>query len=252
MTALFPTLDRAAGLFVREQYTQAIPLLEQILAGDPHNLGSALRLATAYSSLGREREALDAFRRAQAMAPQSPDVQTYLALHTVRGKDWEKAVPMLEQIVAQSPERVPAVEALAVVRERQRRFEDALALRRQLYALRTPSPAELAAMGELAMNIGRTDVAIDAFEKARAAGGETFRNNLELGVLYLAARRYAEARDALDRVPRTHPGYPMALFKRAQVSVLLREPDAPSRIEAARKNADPTTRELIARERLFQ
>jgi choline-sulfatase len=252
MTAVFPLLDRAAGLFVREQYAQAIPLLEQILGKDPHNLGAALRLATAYSTLGKEREALDAFRRAQAIAPQSPDVQTYLALHTVRGKDWEKAAPMLEQIVAQSPERVPAVEALAVVRERQRRFEDALALRQQLYALRTPNPAELAAMGELAMNIGRTDVAIDAFEKARAAGGDTFRNDLELGVLYLAARRYAEARDALDRVPRTHPGYAMALFKRAQVSVLLREPDAVSRIEAARQHSDATTRELIARERLFQ
>jgi hypothetical protein len=52
-------------------------------------------------------------------------------------------------------------------------------------------------------------------------------------------------------VPSAHPGYPMALFKRAQVSVLLREPDAAARIEAARRRADATTRALIARERLF-
>jgi hypothetical protein len=44
----------------------------------------------------------------------------------------------------------------------------------------------------------------------------------------------------------------MALFKRAQVSVLLREPDAPARIQRARENADATTRELIERERLFR
>ena len=44
----------------------------------------------------------------------------------------------------------------------------------------------------------------------------------------------------------------MALFKRAQVSVLLNEPDSAARIERARKNADTTTRELIARERLFK
>jgi hypothetical protein len=43
----------------------------------------------------------------------------------------------------------------------------------------------------------------------------------------------------------------MALFKRAQVSVLLREPDQASRIEAARRGADETTRGLIASERLF-
>jgi hypothetical protein len=44
----------------------------------------------------------------------------------------------------------------------------------------------------------------------------------------------------------------MALFKRAQVSVLLREPDAEARIAAARARADDVTRELIARERLFR
>jgi hypothetical protein len=43
----------------------------------------------------------------------------------------------------------------------------------------------------------------------------------------------------------------MALFKRAQVSVLLHEPDAAARIELARRKATPLTRELIARERLF-
>ena len=61
-----------------------------------------------------------------------------------------------------------------------------------------------------------------------------------------------EARDGPDRVPPSHPEYPMALFKRAQVAVLLHEADAPARIEAARAHATPLTRELIARERLFR
>ena len=46
--------------------------------------------------------------------------------------------------------------------------------------------------------------------------------------------------------------YPMALFKRAQVSVLLNEPDRRARIEAAKQHADASIRELISRERLFQ
>jgi Tfp pilus assembly protein PilF len=102
------------------------------------------------------------------------------------------------------------------------------------------------------MGTGRTAVALESFESARAGQGAAFRHDLELGVLYLAERRFAEARAALDRVPLSHPGYPMALFKRAQVSVLLGEPDQAARIEAARRRADATTRELIARERLFQ
>ena len=251
MARLFPVLDKASGLFVREQYAAAIPLLEKIQAEDPHNLDAVLRLATAHSALGHDQPALDAFKKAETIAPDSSDVRTYLALHYARGKEWQKAVPLLERIVADEPDRLPPLEALAVIRERQRRYDDALALRQKIYSVRTPAPAELVRMGSLAMLTGQTPVGIDAFEKARRAQGAAFRNDLELGVLYLAASRLEEARDSLDRVPRSHPGYAMALFKRAQVSVLLHEQDAPARIEAARKHADTTTRELIARERLF-
>jgi hypothetical protein len=44
----------------------------------------------------------------------------------------------------------------------------------------------------------------------------------------------------------------MVLFKRAQVSVLLSEPDRAQRIAAARAAADETTKQLIENERLFR
>jgi tetratricopeptide (TPR) repeat protein len=125
-------------------------------------------------------------------------------------------------------------------------------LRRKAYSLEAPSAAAWLRLGDLAMSAGRTDAAIEAFEKARAQQGSTFTKDLELGVLYLSARRLTEARDALDRVPSSHTDYPMALFKRAQVSVLMNEPDRAERVARARQRADATTRELIARERLFE
>jgi tetratricopeptide (TPR) repeat protein len=251
MTRLFDLLDKASFLFVREEYARVVPLLERIRAEDPGNLDAALRLATAHSMLGHDRQARLAFERAGAIAPGSQDVRTYLALHYARGREWARAVPLLEQVVAESPDRLPAVEALAGVRERQGRVEEAIALRQRVYAKREASAAELVHLGRMAMSAGRTAVALSSFESARAAAGPGFRHDLELGVLYLADRRFSEARDALDRVTPAHPGYPMALFKRAQVSVLLGEPDQAARIEAARRGADATTRPLIARERLF-
>jgi tetratricopeptide (TPR) repeat protein len=251
MVGLFDALEDASALFVQAKYTQVIPLLERILAQDPYNLDATLRLATAHSALGHEAKALAAFRRAGELAPKSDDVRLYLALHYARGKDWAQAAPVLEQIVAASPERLPAVEGLAVVRARQGRLDEAVDLLWNAYELRTPTAAELVRLGGMAMEAGRTDTAIDAFERARKAQGEAFRQDLELGVLYLSVRRFADARSALDRVPASHPSYPMALFKRAQVSVLLHEPDAAARIDQARRRADASTRDLIAREKLF-
>ena len=134
MTRLFDTIDKASGLFVREEYARAVPLLERIRAEDPGNLDAALRLATAHSMLGHEALALREFERAGEIAPGSQDVRTYLALHYARGKDWARAVPLLEQVVAESPDRLPAVEALARVRERQGRVEEAIALHQQVHA----------------------------------------------------------------------------------------------------------------------
>jgi arylsulfatase A-like enzyme/tetratricopeptide (TPR) repeat protein len=252
MVRLLDLLEQASNLFVQARYAQVIPLLDKILAADPHNLDAALRLATAHSSLGHDAQAEAAFKQAESIAPSSPDVRTYLALHYARTKNWERAVPLLERTLAETPERLPAVEALAAIRERQGRIPEAVTLRQKIRTLRTPTPAELVHLGQLAMSVQQTPVAIDAFEQARALQGAAFGQDLELGVLYLAARRFEEAKAALDRVPASHPDYPMALFKRAQVSVLLNEPDRAARIAQARQRANAATRELIARERLFQ
>jgi arylsulfatase A-like enzyme/Tfp pilus assembly protein PilF len=252
MAPMFALLDEAAQLFVGEQYKQAIPLLEQILVKDPHNLDAALRLATAHSALGHEQAALTAYRRAEVIAPNSADVRTYLALHYARTAEWPTAVPMLERIVAETPDKVPALDALAVVRERQGRLDDAIRLRQKIYTLRSPTAAELTRLGEMEMALGQTTPAIDSFEKVRAVEGAAFKHDTELGVLYLASQRFEDARTALDRVQPGDPSYPMALFKRAQVSVLLHEPDSATRIAAAREHANAVTRPLIERERLFR
>jgi hypothetical protein len=98
---------------------------------------------------------------------------------------------------------------------------------------------------------GDTSDALESFERARGERGASFGYDLELGVLYLAQHRYAEARAALDRVPPQHPAYPMALFKRAQVSVLLGEDDRERRVQEAWRRADAELRTLIRSERLF-
>ncbi|HET9369158.1 MAG TPA: sulfatase-like hydrolase/transferase [Vicinamibacterales bacterium] len=252
MTAVLTMIEQASTLFVRERYAEVIPVLERILERDPQNLDAALRLATAHSSLGHDRQAVAAFDLAAAIAPRSADVKVYLALHYARGTEWPKAAPMLEAALADSPDRLPVMEALARIRERQGRDADATALWARVFTLRPPTAAEAIAAGTLSMRAGQTAAAIGFFETARRQQGAAFARDLELGVLYLADRQLTQARDALDRVPSTHPEYPMALFKRAQASVLLQEPDHAARIQRARDRADATTRSLIAKERLFQ
>jgi choline-sulfatase len=252
MTHLFRDLDIASGRFVRGEYAAAVPVLERILSEDPGNPAALLRLAVAHSSLGRDREAEEAFAGLARVDPQSIDLAHYRAMHLLRAGRAEEAAPLFERVLAEMPERLPALEALALVRERQGRPADAAELLARAVAVGGASAGRLLRLGELRMGLGETSAAIAAFERARDLQGADFAHHLELGVLYLAARRLDAARDALDRVPPAHPGRAMALFKRAQVAVLLGEADRAERIRAARREADATTRELIEREPLFR
>lgn len=252
MAHLFEDLDRASALFSDGNYKAAIAILNRILAADPENLTASLRIAVAQSALGNHREAERAFDLAERLSPDSADIRHYRALHLVRRGEYARAAPLLERVLADTPERLAALEALAEIREREGDVREALRLLQRVVALRTPKPADHIRIGKLAMASGNTPLAISSLEDARKVEGPSFRHDLELGVVLLAARRFPEARDALDRVPVSHPAYPMVLFKRAQVSVLLNENDRLDRIARARAGADGTTRGLITRERLFE
>ncbi len=251
MSHLFADLDLGSGLFVQRRYEQASSVFERVLEQDPQNLMVCLRLAVAHSVTGRAERALELFERARRIDPGSVDLRHYLAMHHFRAGNWDHAAPLFESVLARAPGRLPALESLARIREQQGRIGDAIELSERI-AARRHTPESLVRLGDLRMATGDTPGATQAFEQARGAGGEGFSRFLELGVLYLAGRRLDEARECLDRVPPDHPGHAMALFKRAQVSVLLGEPDRQQRIRLAYERADAATRRLIENEALFR
>ncbi len=248
---LFHDLDRGSALFIQHDYESAIPVFGRLLEADPHNRAVALRIAVAHSALGHEKSALEYFDKARQISPDSLDLQHYLAMHHFRFRQWEEAEPLFEIVLAETPDRLPALECLAQIRERQGRVEEASSILERITTLKSDPVAELLKLGEMRMAVGDTLGAIRAFERARALQEDEFTHHLELGVLYLANRQLPESAASLDRVSPPHPTYPLALFKRAQVSVLLGEPDQEQRIQLARDNADAMTAPLIANETLF-
>jgi arylsulfatase A-like enzyme/Tfp pilus assembly protein PilF len=252
MTHLFGDLNEGAELFVREEYEASIRVFDRVLAEDDENLMVTVRLAVAYSVLGNEERAQQLFSRAEQIHPGSIDLQHYLAMHYFRFHRWDLAAPLFEKVLTLMPRKLPALEALARIRESEGRFDDAALLVESIVVLKESPAADWIRLGELEMAMTDTPAAIRAFEEARRLQGEAFDRYLELGVCYLAEHSFAAAAEALDLVPQSHPGYAMALFKRAQASVLLGEPDWRDRVRFAYERADPDIRRLIETEPLFQ
>ena len=254
-TELFRDLDLGAARFVREDYAGAIPPFERVAAKDPNNATARLRLAVAWSILGEEKKAAEQFAAARRLRPESLDVRTYEGLHRLRFGHEKDAAPLLSSVLAADPGRLAALEGLATIREREGNVAEATRLLERVIEKKTAPGQELSRLGGLRMAVGDTAGALAAFERARSLEGERFARDLEMGVCYLSAHRFAEARDALDRaigrLPARHPDLPMALFKRAEVAVLLRDPESEGHIRRAWERADATTRPLLERETLF-
>ena len=253
MVQLVAPLDQASQAFSEGRYAAAAELFGRILEADPGNLAVLVRLAAARSLLGERARADALFERAAQADPDSLDVVQYRGLHHLRFGDLAAAERDLRSVLERSPRRLTVLEALASIAERRGDAERALVLLQRALVFDDRS-ADLHQRRVLAaMALGRTPEAVAAFERATALGGTAASCcDLELGVLYLAQRRPEEAKAALDRIGSDHPEWPMVLFKRAQVSVLLGEPDRRARVAAARAGADRTTAGLIARERLFE
>jgi tetratricopeptide (TPR) repeat protein len=138
------------------------------------------------------------------------------------------------------------------VRERQGKLDEALRVRRKIFTLRPAAPAELLRMAGIETSLGQTDAAIDSLESMRAMQGPAFSYDLQLGVLYQVTGKYDSAKQALDRVGPSSPGYPVALYKRAQISSILHEADRDTRIEMAREHSNAMTEQWMENNPAFE
>lgn len=252
MTHLFSDLDLASDLFVRGDYPAAIEVFDRIYKEDPSNPSLSLRQAVAHSVSGNEAEALTWFRRAGNLMPDSTDLHHFLGMHYMRFKQESKAAAEFELVLQRMPNKIGAIMALAGIREREGALAQAIELYGKAASQRSGDAALHQKLGHMHMAVRNSSSAIAAFEKAQVLLGDAFGDHLELGVCYMDLERFQDAAYSFDRVPPSHPGYDMARFKRAQVSVLLGEPDAAARIDEAENTDNERVLELIRNEPLFR
>jgi len=251
MVHLFPALDKGSDLFIEQKYEEAAPVFAYTLEQDPGNLMVCLRLAIAYSFLNQPESALEYFKRAADIAPESLDVRQQLGLHYFRGNALEAAAEQFEWVLEKVPNRPQPPEYPAADRRRQNKIFESIAPFRRAAELKR-DPNTYPGLARLYQSRREPHGAAEAYEAARDILREEFRNYLDLGICYVGLMRLEEAADCFDQVPTDHPGYAQATFRRAQVAVLLKERDVRERIQFARDNSNVQTKVLIEREPLFK
>jgi len=251
MVHLLPKLDEASHAFSAGDYPQAIQAFESIVQEDPNNLMAQLRLAVAHSQMGHRQAAEKRFEKAGNISPESVDVRHYLAMHYLRFADGAAATPHLAWVLKRQPNRLPALKALARIRDQRGEFSDAARLYERGAALSGEGALHLkAALAR--MQLRDSEAAVAQFAAAAAATDSPFLHHLEWGLCLLDLRRLDEAAVQLESVAPEHPQYAFALFKRAQAGALRGDGDVREWIEKALQQGHAQVRQLIQQDGLLR
>jgi len=156
MVHLFRDMDIGAGLFIRQDYAAAIPVFIRILEADSHNFMAALRLAVAYSVTGNKDKAQNYFDRARAIDPTSIDLRQYQAMHYLKYQQWDLAAPLFESVLAESPDRIPALTGLATVYKHQGELKKSMLILQRIVKIKESPGLEWARIGQLRMTLHDT------------------------------------------------------------------------------------------------
>ena len=155
MVHLYADLDIGSGYFTSGNYDAAIEVFDRIMEADPYNFMAAMRLAVAYSVTDRAEQAQANFERARTINPSSVDLRHYHAMHYLRNRQWNLAEPLFESVLAEMPDRLPALEGLATIYSRQNNDEKTLQALEKIVAIKASPGVELVRLGQLHMARGR-------------------------------------------------------------------------------------------------
>ncbi len=253
MVGLFEILEKASALFVKEQYTEVVPLLER--SSPPIRTTSMPRCAspprTRRSGTRRKRSPRSRrLRQSHRSRPTSGRISRCTTRAERTGSRpclcWSTSSPRRPSDCRRSKHWPCCASVRAGLRTRSpcgRRLQR-----------RGRRPQQISCVSDSwRCSCSRRRWPLNHSRSARALNPAAFAHDLELGVLYLAARRFSDARDALDRIPPSASGLSDGAIQtrpgqRAAEGAGQRGADR----AGARRKADRTTRELIERERLFQ
>lgn len=183
--------DQAAEVYQRAgKHARAIPLLEELLAGEPESIELRFRLAAAYERSGKTTEATGAFRELLERAPDNSMALNYLGyMWAEKGENLPEALRMINRALEIEPGNGAYVDSLGWVYFRMGDFRRAVEQLEKAAELLPADGTVQEHLGDALRALGKLPEARSAYERALALGdGDA-----------------AQVQRKLDEVERTEP-----------------------------------------------
>ncbi len=193
----------AAGLRALEQndYPAAVEALTKAAAADPKDYSVRFNLALAESLAGRDREAIEDYRKTLELKPDLYQANLNLGILLLRNKQAEAALSPLEAARAAKPAELRPSLYYADALLAAGRFDAAVDAFQNVLKLKADSAAAESGLGRALARKGQLDAAAGHLENAARLDATFADGLLELGELYEKDKRVAEAAALYAKFP---------------------------------------------------
>jgi arylsulfatase A-like enzyme/Flp pilus assembly protein TadD len=166
------------------RYSEAVPMLQQVLADSPLIAAAQMQLGIALARVRRYPEAIAALRKSVQLMPDSTPAQYELGLALFETGAWQESVPYFEFVAKKRPKFADAQYSLASVYARVQRVPEAVELLQQVIQL---SPEHFRAnllLGRIYTLQHRSDEALPYLKQAVVSEPNNFEAHAFLGDAY--------------------------------------------------------------------
>lgn len=201
-------LTHAAALHAWQgDFDRARAVLSQALKHQPTRVGTLVTLARVESAAGNVSAARDAAQRALSAEPDSPLPRFVLAELAARSGEVEVAIQQLEEIRAKNADAAEVHLALARAYLQQRKTREANAVIGEIERLARGKPALANALGQLYLESGRFEAALEWLRSAASQSPGKSSYLLDVARAQLAMSNNVSARETLEKLLAADPQF---------------------------------------------
>jgi tetratricopeptide (TPR) repeat protein len=205
-------------------------------AADPWNVEMHRQAGNAFFKASRSVEAISAFEKVVALAPEDTDAWGQLGSSNLRLQWWDPAIRAFEKALELEGDKPAGLLALGYAYERKPDFERALELYKRAEALAPRWPQAPYRIGRTLIKLDRLDDAEKWLNHALELDPKMAEASCFLGAVYLERKDLAGATSLLERTVALDPRFAKAYFYLGQAY------QRTGRLEEARKAMAAYTR----------
>lgn len=227
--------NELARLYIQHNdYSQALKVMQEILAKNPEDIQSILMTAGVYSTLNRHSEAVAAFEKALALDPDSQRTYLLLGSEYVKDKAPQKALALYQEFTRKFPNSFPGFFQLGAVAaylkdfslaekaflrcleikpgyeqvllelvnlyEAEKNDEKVVEVYQKILADNPGNIRAAVGLGQYYLKLGRTADAGKIFEELEVRSGSNPLVMKQIALIYLDQKAYEQAAEVLKRL----------------------------------------------------